>query len=120
MDKDNRNDRGDRGDRGDRDRGDRGDFGGGGDDKGGDDRGGRGFGGGGRGRFGRRKVCPFVLDKTLVLDFKNLKVVSRFVTETGKIVPRHVSGVNAANQRKLSKQIKRARNVGFVAPLIEG
>lgn len=70
-------------------------------------------------RFGRRKVCPFILDKTLVLDFKNLRVVSRFVSETGKIVPRHVSGVSAKNQRKLAKHIKRARNVGFVAPLTE-
>jgi small subunit ribosomal protein S18 len=70
------------------------------------------------GRFARRKVCPFIMDKTLVLDYKNLKVVNRFVTETGKIVPRHVSGVSAKNQRKLARHIKRARNIGFVAPLI--
>lgn len=69
-------------------------------------------------RFGRRKVCPFIMDKALVLDYKNLKVVNRFVTETGKIVPRHVSGVSAKNQRKLAKHIKRARNIGFVASLI--
>jgi small subunit ribosomal protein S18 len=79
----------------------------------------REFGGGGR-RFGRRKVCPFILDKTLVLDFKNLRVINRFVSETGKIVPRHISGVSAKSQRKLAKHIKRARNVGFVAPLIDG
>ncbi|NCN42139.1 30S ribosomal protein S18 [bacterium] len=69
-------------------------------------------------RFSRRKVCPFIMDKTLVLDYKNMKVINRFVTETGKIVPRHVSGVSAKNQRKLSKHIKRARALGFVAPLI--
>ncbi len=82
------------------------------DDKGAGDKGGRGFGG--RGRFGRRKVCPFIMDKSLVLDYKNLKVVYRFVTETGKIVPRHVSGVSAKNQRKLAKHIKRARALGLV------
>jgi small subunit ribosomal protein S18 len=104
--------RGDRGDRG----GDRGDRGG--------DRGDRGAGDGKgpprRGRFGRKKVCPFILDKNLVLDFKNIRMVQRFITETGKIVPRHVSGVNAKNQRRLTKQIKRARNLGLIAPLTDG
>lgn len=70
------------------------------------------------GRFGRKKVCPFLLDKTLLLDYKNLKVVYRFVTETGRIVPRRVSGVTAKKQRELTKHIKRARNIGFLAPLI--
>ncbi|MEI7440464.1 MAG: 30S ribosomal protein S18 [bacterium] len=74
--------------------------------------------GGGR-SFGRRKVCPFVADKTLVLDYKNLKVLQRFTSEGGKIVPRYVSGVSAKNQRRLTKMIKRARNVGFIAPLAE-
>lgn len=73
---------------------------------------------GGGNRFSRRKVCPFIMDKALVLDYKNLKIVNRFVSETGKIVPRHVSGVSAKNQRKLARHIKRARNIGFVAPLI--
>ena len=70
--------------------------------------------------FGRKKVCPFILDKSLVLDFKNVKMINRFVTESGKIVPRHVSGVSAKNQRKLTKQIKRARNVGLIAAKLEG
>jgi small subunit ribosomal protein S18 len=69
--------------------------------------------------FGRKKVCPFVADKNLVLDYKNLKVLQRFTSEQGKIVPRYVSGVSAKNQRKLTKAIKRARNVGFIAPLAE-
>lgn len=86
------------------------------------DRGDRGDEGGAprkRGRFGRKKVCPFIMDKSLVLDYKNMKVINRFVTETGKIVPRHVSGVSAQNQRKLAKHIKRARALGFLAPLIK-
>lgn len=69
--------------------------------------------------FSRRKVCPFVADKNLILDYKNLKVLQRFTSESGKIVPRYVSGVSAKNQRRLTKQIKRARNVGFIAPLTE-
>jgi len=70
-------------------------------------------------RAPRKKVCPFILDKELSLDFKNLKVIYRFVTETGKIVPRRVSGVTAKNQRKLTKQIKRARALGLIAPKME-
>jgi small subunit ribosomal protein S18 len=78
-----------------------------------------GAGGGPRKGFGRKKVCPFVLDKNLVLDYKNLRIVHRFISETGKIVPRHISGVSAKNQRKLTKHIKRARNIGFIASAIE-
>jgi len=98
-----------------------GDEGGGRPDRGdrGDREGGRGERGMGRG-FPRRKVCPFILDKTLLLDYKNLKVVQRFIIETGRIVPRHISGVSAKNQRKLTKHIKRARNLGLIAPMMEG
>lgn len=74
---------------------------------------------GGNRSFGRKKVCPFIADKNLVLDYKNLKVLGRFTTESGKIVPRYISGVSAKNQRKLTKAVKRARNVGFIAPLQE-
>ena len=82
------------------------------------EKGGRGSRSGGG--FGRRKVCPFILDKTLLLDYKNIRVVTRFITETGRIVPRHISGVSAKNQRRLTKQIKRARCLGLIAPKMEG
>ena len=84
-------------------------------------RGGREGGGGGeRGGFSRRKVCPFILDKTLLLDFKNIKLMQRFISETGRIVPRHISGVSAKKQKQLTKHIKRARNLGLIAPAIDG
>lgn len=82
------------------------------------DKGDRGARRPGRGKP-RKKVCPFILDKSLVLDFKNMKVLYRFINETGRIVPRRVSGVTARNQRKLTKHIKRARNLGLMAPKIE-
>ena len=69
--------------------------------------------------FGGRKVCPFVADKTLIIDYKSFRVMRRFISETGKIVPRHVSGVGARSQRALTKHIKRARNIGFLAPASE-
>ena len=67
-----------------------------------------------RRRFGRRKVDPFVADKTLVLDYKDPSVLRRFITDRGKIVPRRVSGVSAKNQRKLAEAIKRARNIALL------
>lgn len=67
-----------------------------------------------RGGGGKRKVDPFVLDKTLEIDWRNAQVLSRFITERGKIVPRRVSGVSAKNQRKLAKAIKTARQMGIL------
>jgi len=67
-----------------------------------------------RRKFGRRKGDPFLMDKELVLDYKNPNVLRRFITDRGKIVPRRVSGVCAKNQRKLSTAIKRARNIALL------
>ncbi len=65
-------------------------------------------------RFGRRKVDPFLADKTLVLDYKDPALLRRFISERGKIVPRRISGVCAKNQRKLAVAIKRARNIALL------
>ena len=94
----------DRNDR-DRDRDDRG-------DRDGDDKTGRGGRGGRRG--GKRKVYPFLADKTLQIDWKDPQLLSRFITERGKIVPRRVSGVSAKNQRRLAKAIKQARQMSLI------
>ena len=64
--------------------------------------------------FGRRKVDPFLVDKTLVIDYKRPDILRRFITDRGKIVPRRISGVTAKNQRKLSLAIKRARHIALV------
>ena len=82
------------------------------DDKGDDRGGGRGGRGGRRGP--KRKVDPFLADKTLQIDWKDPNLLSRFITERGKIVPRRVSGVTAKNQRKLAKAIKRARHMALL------
>ena len=62
----------------------------------------------------KRKVDPFLADKTLELDWKDAGLLGRFITERGKIVPRRVSGVCAKNQRKLAKAVKKARHMGFL------
>ena len=82
----------------------------GGDDRG-EGRGGEGRGGGmRRGRpGGRRKVCRFCADKTLKVDYKDVRTLGSFITEGGKIVPSRTSGNCAKHQRQLAVAIKRAR-----------
>ena len=94
----------------------------GGGDRGGDDRGegrggdGRGGGGMRRGRpgGGRRKVCRFCADKSLKVDFKDVRTLQSFITEGGKIVPARTSGNCARHQRQLAIAIKRARVVALL------
>jgi small subunit ribosomal protein S18 len=64
--------------------------------------------------FSRRKVDPFLVDKELVIDYKDPILLRRFISDRGKIVPRRVSGVTAKNQRKLALAIKRARNIALL------
>lgn len=47
-------------------------------------------------------------------DFKNVDILRRFLSETGKILPRRRTGLNAQNQRKLARTIKRARMIGLL------
>ncbi len=96
----------DRGDRGER--GDRGGFGG-------DDRGGRGGGGGGRRPFfRRRKSCPFSGPNAPKIDYKDVKLLQRYISERGKIVPSRITAVSAKKQRELAQAIKRARFLGLL------
>ena len=85
-----------------------------GGDRGGDGRGGEGRGGDGRGGMrrrpgGRRKVCRFCADKSLKVDYKDVRTLGSFITEGGKIVPSRTSGNCAKHQRQLAVAIKRAR-----------
>jgi small subunit ribosomal protein S18 len=76
----------------------------------GESRGGEGRGGMRRGRpGGRRKVCRFCADKTLKVDYKDVRTLGSFITEGGKIVPSRTSGNCAKHQRQLAVAIKRAR-----------
>jgi small subunit ribosomal protein S18 len=59
--------------------------------------------------FIRRKVCRFCADQSLAIDYRDPKTLRLFVTETGKIIPRRISGNCAKHQRPLALAIKRAR-----------
>lgn len=65
--------------------------------------------GGRRRPGGRRKVCRFCADKTLKVDYKDVRTLQTFITEGGKIVPSRVTGNCAKHQRALTVAIKRAR-----------
>jgi small subunit ribosomal protein S18 len=64
-----------------------------------------------KGMFQRRKVCRFCADKNVVIDYKEPKTLRLFISETGKMTPRRISGTCAKHQRKLAVEIKRARHI---------
>ncbi len=64
--------------------------------------------------FQRRKVCRFCADKKLALDYKESKTLRLFISETGKVTPRRISGTCAKHQRKLAVEIKRARQIALL------
>ena len=57
----------------------------------------------------RRKVCPFSGDNAPVIDYKDTKVLQRYISERGKIVPSRITAVSSKKQRELARAIKRAR-----------
>lgn len=67
-------------------------------------------------RYGpmRRKVCRFCVDKTLQIDYKDVRILSLFITERGKVTPSRITGTCAGHQRLLTVAIKRARNVALL------
>ncbi len=72
---------------------------------------GRGAGAGGARRpfFKRRKSCPFSSKNAPAIDYKDPKLLGRFVSERGKMVPSRITAVSQKAQRKLAREIKRAR-----------
>ena len=69
----------------------------------------------GRGRYQRRKkVCAFCLEKTKVIDYKDISTLRRFLTDRGKIRNRRKTGTCAKHQRRLSIAIKRARHLALL------
>ena len=62
----------------------------------------------------RKKVCQFCADKAESIDYKNVDILNKYVTERGKILPRRVTGTCAMHQRALTTAIKRARVVALM------
>jgi small subunit ribosomal protein S18 len=71
-------------------------------------------GGGRRPFFRRRKSCPFTGPNAPKIDFKDLRLLQRFISERGKIVPSRITAVSTKKQRELAQAIKRARFLGLL------
>ena len=62
----------------------------------------------------RRKVCPFSGDNGQTIDYKDPKLLQRYMSEKGKIVPSRITAVSRKKQRELARAIKRARFLGLL------
>lgn len=69
---------------------------------------------GGRKYFRRKKVCKFCTEKIEAINYKDVRLLAQFVAESGKIVPRRLTGVCTPHQRRLSLAIKQARNIALL------
>jgi len=69
---------------------------------------------GGRKFFRRKKVCKFCVEKIDGINYKDVRLLSGFVSEAGKIVPRRLTGVCTPHQRRLADAIKQARNIALL------
>ena len=69
--------------------------------------------------FRRRKTCPFSSDQSPKIDYKDVKLLQRFLSERGKIVPSRITAVSAKKQRILAQAIKRARFLALLPYLLK-
>lgn len=74
----------------------------------------QGTGGARRPFFRRRKSCPFSGEGAPKIDYKDTRLLLRYVSERGKIVPSRITAVSAKKQRELARAIKRARFLGLL------
>ena len=68
--------------------------------------------------FRRPKSCPISGENAPKIDYKNVKLLQRFTSERGKIVPSRITAVSAKKQRELATAIKRARNLALMPFII--
>ena len=64
--------------------------------------------------FRRKKVCKFCTEKIDAIDYKDYRLLGQFIAESGRIVPRRLSGVCTPHQRRLGRAIKQARNIALL------
>ncbi len=69
--------------------------------------------------FRRQKSCPFSGPSAPKIDYKDVKLLQRYVSERGKIVPRRITAVSSKKQRELARAIKRARIIALL-PFVVG
>tara|TARA_B100001057_G_C22090856_1_gene659448 strand:+ start:210 stop:485 length:276 start_codon:yes stop_codon:yes gene_type:complete len=63
----------------------------------------------------RKKFCPFSQPGSPFIDYKDVRLLSRYITEKGKIIPSRITGVSRKKQKELAKAIKRARFLSLMS-----
>ena len=63
----------------------------------------------------RKKFCPFSQKNSPIIDYKDVKLLNRYISEKGKITPSRITNVSRSKQLELSKAIKRARFLGLMS-----
>jgi small subunit ribosomal protein S18 len=61
-----------------------------------------------------KKSCPLSVKGAPKIDYKNIKLLKRYVSENGKILPSRITSISQKKQRELSASIKRARNLALI------
>lgn len=69
--------------------------------------------------FRRRKSCPLTGPHAPAVDYKDVKLLGRFISERGKILPSRITAVSAKKQRALATAIKRARNLALLPYVVQ-
>jgi small subunit ribosomal protein S18 len=69
--------------------------------------------------FRRRKTCPFSGANAPKIDYKDVKLLQRYISERGKIVPSRITAVSTKKQRELSNAIKRARFMALIPYVVK-
>lgn len=64
--------------------------------------------------FRRKKIDRLAVEKIDYVDYKNVRLLSQFVSDRGRIIPRRITGLCAANQRRLKTAVMRARNIALL------
>lgn len=67
----------------------------------------------------RKKSCPFSGDNAPVIDYKNVDLLRRYISERGKIVPSRITAVSSKKQRELARAIKRARVLAMLPFVVQ-
>ena len=64
--------------------------------------------------YKKKKSCPFSGEDGMKIDYKDVKLLSRYISEKGKIIPSRITSVSAKKQRELARAIKRARYIALL------
>ena len=63
----------------------------------------------------KKKICRFCANKEMIINYKSTDILKNYISETGKIEPRRLTGACAKHQRRVSREIKKARQMALIA-----